>query len=372
MANVEVLSQLYNVGAVFVSPSPATAYMFSSGTSGTNLLQQVPRIQSVGVSFSRPLEPINQFGQAAALDRIQVNPATVSLSLDYYLVDGKAENVLGLNTAGNSTIVSGLLDRTTDEKNYFLQLAPEGVDAIGANLPATTNVLAVGNGFVTNYSLSAAIGQVPRATVAIEGSNFQTFTGSANNVSPAIDPNTDSPVAGPTFTLPTAVSYTGANIASALRPGEIILNLDRNASLGDYLTGVGSAKINGFTLSVPVARDTITKLGHFFPIYKKVRFPLDATLSLDAMAGDVAEGALSSLRCADSGHNFNIVMQRPNCGGFTGTSAIIIDVKNAKLDSRDWNMSVGGGGATVRLNYSLQIAGIGDTTNGVFFSGSHA
>lgn len=369
MANVDVLSQLYNVAAVYAGPSPATAYMFSSGNSGINLLQQIPRVQSVGVGFKINRQDAYQLGQMARVGQIITSPPSVTLNLDYLLVDGKAEQVLGLNIDPSQTFISGVLDRTTDEKNYFVLITPEGTDAVGNTATGNSNVISVGNGFLTNYSLSASIGSLPKATVSIEGANFQSYTGCYAKPSPAIDQNLDVPVSGPLFTIPTAIAYTGVNTPVALRPGEVSLYIPRNAGVGDYMSGVGKLAINGFSLSVPINRDVITPLGKFFPASRKLRPPVPVTVSFDAYAGDVAEGSISALRCSDAPVSFEIGMQKPNCGGGTGVDSIHLWIKNAKLESRDFSLAAGGGAGTVRLSYSAQMSAIGGK-DGIFFSGS--
>jgi hypothetical protein len=364
MANQDVISQLYNVGAVFVSSGLATGSQAA--------LIQVPRVQSVGLNFSIGRTDINQLGQMNRIDNIITTPPTVNLTMDYFATDGFAENALGFSTKSlASPLVSGFLDRTTDEKNYYLQIAREGYDAIGSTDSGNNNVFAVGNGYVTNYSINMAVGEIPRASVSIEGANFQSYTGTFAKSNPAIDPNTDAVVAASTFTLPTATAYTGTNIPTALRHAEIFLSLPRDASVGDYLSGVGKMHVNSVNLSVPINRTQVNELGHLYPIARKLTPPVPFTLSLDALAADVSEDSISALRCSDGNYNFRISMCKPNCGGLTGTPSMIWDIKGAKLESRDYSLSVGGGPATVRTVFNGQLSALGTNTDfGVFMSGA--
>lgn len=378
MANVDVYRQIYNVLGVFVSPSPATGYMFGSGisvitaTSGVNLLTGIPRVQSVNITAAVNRVDVNQYGQLARLDQLIVSPFDVTVNLDYLLLDGWAEALMGLAASGQQSMVSGLIDGTQSEKNYFLGIAPEGVDLINATTnPNNVNVVGIGNAVISNYSMNLAIGQIPRATVTLQANNQQIYTGSSNNASPAIDPNTSLQVVGPQFSLPTLTGYTGANIVSALRPGDITLSFPRFDGLGDYLSGIGQVHVQGLSLSVPIALDPINQLGNPFPIARKIRFPVDCTLQIDALAADVATGNLANLFCSDAPVNLSFSLHNPNCAR-TGSNAITVYFNQAKLSNRDFSSSIGQN-STVRLTFVNQLGGItpGYLTQGIVFSGSY-
>jgi hypothetical protein len=364
----DVISQIYNVGAVFASPSPATGYCFSSGNSGDNLLKQIPRVQSVGVNFSRNLQPVNQLGQFAAIDRVMIDAPTVNLSMSYYLLDGKAENVLGFNTSGDRSMIASILSRESSEKNYFLSIAPEGVDNIGHTNTSTTKTLAVANCYIDSYSLSAAVGSIPTANVSMQGINFASFVDSQNLDSPAIDYTQDQPVSNVKFSIPTAISYTGANTVSVLRPGEIELQIPNAAGFGDYVSGVGAIHINSCSLSFNLSPENVPSLGHFYGNGKKTNRPVDVQFSVDGLAADIAVSSLSTLRCNDPLSNMKLVF-RGGCSS-TGTPQIAIDLKGFKFDSRDYSLGIGGP-ATVRYNFSAQMSAGTSIDKGVLFSGNH-
>lgn len=361
--------QLYQSAALFVSPSPATGYMFSSGNSGVNLLQQIPRAQSASLQFSVPRTDVAQLGQLSVVDRVIIQPPTASLNFSYYPVDGKAEAVLGFAASGQSTFISGLIDNTQGEKNYFVQISPEGYDAIGYTNSGLNNVISLGNGFISNYSLNLAVGQIPTAQVTVEGLNAQFDTGSWQKSSPAVVPENGLNITGVNFSLPVAVGYTGGNIASALRPGDIVANFPINNAMGSYLSGANSVNIQSISISVPLSRTPIQRLGSPFPFTRVVQFPLQMSINVEAMATEVRESKLSDVLCNDQFYDFQVKMKNPACGG-TGSNAITLDFKKAKLDSTEWSMDVGSVGATVRMNYIAQIGGIG-SPDGLYFSGSY-
>lgn len=378
MPNIVVDRQQYNVLGLAVSRSPATGYMFSLGNasapySGVNTLNYIPRVQSASTTLSIPAEDVNQYGQLARLDNVIVSAPDVSLSFDYLLLDGYAENLMGFAASGQQTFISGMIDGTQAEKNYFIGVAPPGVDLIGATTnPNNINVIAVGNGAVSNYSMTLAVGQIPRASVTVQGTNLQTYVGSTGKQSPAIDPNTALQVVGPMFTLPPMSGYTGLGTPAALRPGDIVLSLPRSGGFGDYTSGIGQIWVQGLSMSVPINLDPILQLGNPYPIARPIRFPVNCTLSIDALAGDVAEDNVADLFCSYDPVDLRFQLREPSCTR-TGPNGITVWFNQAKLASRDYNSSIGQN-STVRLTYTNQLGGITSNylTQGIVVSGSYS
>ncbi len=373
--NVDVIRQQYNALGVGVSASPATGYFFASGgsnpVSGANLITFLPRVQSVSLAANIPRQDVNQYGMLDRLDSVIVSAPTFTANITYYPLDGYGESILGFASSGQQAFISGFLDGTQSEKNYFFPVAPEGSDLIGLASANASNVkvVALGNGVISDYSLNMAIGQIPTATITVEGTNQQSYTGTVLQTSPAIDPNTALPVVGPLWTLPVMSGYTGATVTNALRPGDIVLSFPRTNALGDYLSGVGQIHPQSVSLSVPIALDQIGQLGNPYPIAKRIRFPVNCTLSIDALVGDINTGNVANLFCQDAPSNFIITLNDPSCSR-TGPAAIVINFNQAKLVSRDYSSSIGQN-STVRVTYSNQLQGISPSYQGrgIVFSG---
>ena len=379
MANVDIYRQIYNVLGVFVSPTPSTGFMFQSGTvntpvSGANLLVQLPRVQSCAVNYAIPRENVNEYGQLNRIDYLMVSAPTATMTLDYYVTDGFVESILGFAASGQQSFVSGLIDGTQGDKNYFLAISPPGADlnyyAGGTN---NINVVGLGNGYVSNYTLNLAVGAIPKAAVTIEASNVQFYTGASGvsgNPSPAINFNTALPVVGPTFAIPPAIAYTGVGVTTALRPGDMVMSFPRFGGLGDYLSGVGRMHIQSVALSVPIALENITEIGNPYPISRQIRFPVDCTLSVDALVGDVFTGSIANLFCNDLPINIGLELNLPSCSR-TGAPAVSINFNQCKLVNRDYAGSIGQN-STVRLTFQNQIQGIGPSYQGagIVFQGT--
>ena len=119
---------LFNVLGLYASPPNSTGYCFSSGNSGVNLVTQLQRVQSVSDDWSNDLETIKQLGELGDVDRINVSPPVVNMSSDWILADVSNEKKIGLYISGDQPAIKFIADKTNEDRNYFLAVAPEGVD----------------------------------------------------------------------------------------------------------------------------------------------------------------------------------------------------------------------------------------------------
>lgn len=342
--------------ALFVGPSPA------SGSHTTGNIKQLHRIQNLDYSFTIPKQDVQQFGQLAAIDRVSVEPPTVTLSTSYLITDVINERNLGLSTNGGVSVLSGILAGSTDEKNYFILTVDEGSDAAGFSANSGA-VIGIGNGFLNSYSVEGAVGGFPTASISIEGLNMEGYADPSGEVLPYVNPQDGSAVTG-TFTLPAATSG-GAGQPTALRPGDITLNLG-STSAAKFVDFSG-ASIQSFKCSFDLSRDSIQALGYKYARSKEAKFPINVDFSVEMLAGDIETGHISDLLCSTAGNDFVITMKQPDCAG-TGATALRLDVKNCKLDSQNWNAALGAA-ETVSIKWTAQIAGPTDTANGLLMSG---
>lgn len=358
---------IYNVLALYASQVSATGMQ-----TGANSIKQLSRVQSFDEDFTRNLTDVNQFGNLAAIDRIEVENPDVTASFSYFLTNGQNEVNLGLNVAPTGTnsnnlssCISGLLNKTVDEKNYYLLIVDEGNDAAGY-VGAISGVIGVGNGFLTSYSVSAAVGDIPTADVEIEGLNVRVYTKSTG-VIPAVNPADGLNITGSFFKLPAATSITGADIPTALQPGDIVFSLASNQVVG--FDGA-DLKVQDFTLSFDLARTPLQKIGNRFAFSREIDFPVTATLEVNAEVGDLAENNLADLLCGETEKEFTILMKKAGCE-VNKPTALAYVFKGAKLISQSFSSSIGDN-ATMSASYEVQLGAPQDTAKGVFISGSYA
>jgi hypothetical protein len=356
---------IYNVLALYASQVSPTGQQTGAGT-----VQQLSRVQSFDEDFTRNFTDVNQYGNLAAIDRIEVEAPTVTASLSYYVTDGSNERFLGLNVASGVTptsCISGLLTKVTDEKNYYLLIADEGNDA-SAYAGGNTGVIGVGNGFITSYSVNAAVGEIPTATVDLEALNIRVYSNLAGSSSgfqgPGINPVDGQTLTGVKFCLPQATSQTGINTANALQPGDITFQMTGALGFSN-----ADLKVQDFTLSFDLARTPLQKLGNRFAFSREIDFPVTASLEVNANIGDLESGNLADLLCANPNYDFSIALKKPNCQG-TGAIALLYQFKGAKLTTQKFTSTIGDN-ANMSATYEVQIGAPQDLSKGVFISGSY-
>lgn len=362
---------IYQSEALFVSDGtlPPTA------VHAANKIKQLHRVQSANYGFSVARQDINQFGNLARIDAIILEPPTVNLDFSYYLTTGNNESALGFSvgTSLSSTLsfISGLIDSTQTSdtatisgRNFHIYTSPEGNDAAGAAgatfTGAAASTITIGNGFVTQYGIEAAVGSIPTASVTVEGLNINVVEGSTG-VLPALIVETSAATANG-FTLPTPT--TGDVGLSALRPGDITMEL-ADPVLVDMPTGVDSdnsaAHVQSFSIDIPVGRTTLQRLGNRFGYAKVIDFPVEVTVNVSAIVADLKQaGNLFNLVNNDDFKTLKFMFRDP-----AGTEKLVYQIKNCKLISESLSSSLGDN-KTVDMVFTSQIGAPQDSTNGVF------
>lgn len=357
---------------------------------------QLLRVQDIshGVELNRT--DVNEFGQLAAIERPIIEPPTVNLEFSYYLHGGHNEGLLGFehntdrSTASATGLVNGLKNFLSNDsgKNFYIGVAAEGDDAKGTSAGTQQGVIGIGNGFISNYSVEAAVGDMPTASVTVEANNIRFKSTGTDIPNPAVNPNTGANYGGTNLaSFPDATltgTKTGDHGVACLRPGDVIVDFNdagNNApgtegSVTDYDSKLGGARLEGdgqchlqnFTLDVPMSRTALTRLGNRFPYAREIEVPTTITFSCSAFLADIEDGNLNSLVC-DSGQarNIRVKMLEP-CEADGSPSTTISQeflIKGAELESQSFSNSIGEN-KTVDLVFSVQLSGANATDKGLF------
>ena len=242
----------------------------------------------------------------------------------------------------------------------------------------TTDPAVPANGFVTG---------VAGNLIAISGEN------------PAVNP-TDGKKVGKHINLPVASGSapglgeqaTGFNAISTLRPGDITLTLSKKA--GDQVSGISDAAqdmgfpdyagasiadshIQSFNLSFDLSRSPIQKLGNRFAFARAIDFPVNISLSVDAILSNLTSGSLADIIDCDDEFDAQISMKDPKCiPGVSDEGAgdkIICNyfLKGLKLDSQSFSAGIGDN-KSVTLDFTSQIGGPEQSGHGIFMSGFYS
>ena len=351
--------------------------------------KQLKRVQSANYSFEITRQDVNQFGQLARIDALVLQSPTVSLDFSYYLADGFNESALGFYMQGNGAggtgptgagnFASGQMVSSSGI-NFYIVTDSEGIDLNYDNASATAlsgkGVIGVGNGFVTDYTLNAAVGDLPTVSVSVEGLGFCAATygisGNATGfVGPAINPEFGTKLftgTGDYVKLPLPTAGDGV---TALRPGDITLDFGGFTGTGgtptSSLSGPGSINIQSVSLSLPLSRTPIERLGSRFAFARVTDFPVTATMSVNALVNEVDARNLADMIDDGAERDITLTIKKPG----TSVEAVKYTFKAARLNSESYSSDIGSN-KSVDLSFSTQIGGPNDTNHGIYFSGASA
>ena len=375
-----------------------------------NQIKQLHRVQSANYAFNISRTDVNQFGELAAIDRVVLDTPTVSLDFSYYLANFANEANLGFTVNGVSSsaddmtsALSGILNRTADERNFFIQTSREGEDAVGdANRHSTSDssisasTIGVGNAFMTSYSSEASVGGFPTVSIAAEGMNMNFSTGTTGVPNPGIDRINgtaattlcDLPPASGSATLESSDDPTSGILGlSTLRPGDITIKVAENDGTNvfgttDYSLGgaklptsagdaTNSANIQSYNISFDLGRTPIQRLGNRFAFAREIDFPVNLSLSVDAILTDLTTGNLNDLIDCEKSYNVEIELKGTTgdvCGAAGKTTVAKYVLKDMRPDSQSFSSSIGDN-KTVTIDFTSQIGGPRQNDVGLFMAG---
>ena len=409
---------------------PDGASLGQAGILNRSLIEPLHRIQSANFNFTINRQDINEFGRLARLDSIVMESPTVGLDFNYYLTDGGNERKMGFNLPTNNSgsagiaagsgdsrnaatqaawtgdgcvsgysALSGLIE-DTQGNNYFIVTSKEGVDVQGDDVSATAgdfDVISIGNGFISDYSIDASVGSIPTANVTVEAFNIRVddkISGALDGTAPAATTGNQIPGVNDTDgqqvninyqfdggTLQTTGDYTARttvadNTITALRPGDLLLefiNPESSSFNNDgftILSGDGAAHIQSFALSVPMSRTVLGRLGNTFGYARVIDLPLNLDVSISAIVSELRVNNLFERLNSPDKVDFRLTMRRSAGTGQPGAEALVIDVKGARLEGESYSSTIGDN-ETVDITFSTQVGGANDTNNGVFMRGSY-
>lgn len=336
------------------------------GLTGSSSLTQLRRVQSANYGFDVTRTDINQFGQVGAIDRILTEEPVVNLDFSYYVTSGENELALGFALGASQGAFANIMTGNRDMNNFYILVGPEGLDANINTFNATgagSKVIGIGNGGLTSYGVEAAVGGFPTVTVNAEALNMRFYPASTGYL-PEINPENGAQYTTTTFAIPKPSTGDGF---TALRPGDISIDV---SGLG---VNASDLKIQSFSLTSDIGRDSIRKLGSKFAFSREITYPITVNATVEAVVGDIADSSqsygnsLTELICDDKPYTltFNLGQPSTTCDSTYTPLALKYTLKGARLDSQSFSSSIGDN-KTVTMNFSAPIGGPNDTNNGLF------
>lgn len=302
-----------------------------------NDLVRVPALQSAGVSFNVDRVDVNRLGRFAPMPyRPTTQFPTVNLQAEYIPTGNNVEESLGL--LGSSSVLDNLLVNNGQYKTSLFRLRYREMVAQGQEQNPST--MLVESGVVTNYTFQASVGQLPRATFSVEGTDATANTGS--------------------FALPTPDDNH-----PVLRPQDIDI---------PDLTGIFAVDegfVQSFNISIPLPRTPIYKVGEKKPVKRDLQSPIIASIQMNAIlstfsntsnSGQFNSDNMNKLSCGKfMDENMEFTIYEPNCNAAQEKTNQILKftAKKPYVDSVNYSNSVGGY-TSVDIQLSVPLSPVGD------------
>jgi len=323
------------------------------------------RVQSVNYGFTVPRTDVNQYGQLGQIERIITEVPTVNLDFTYHLHGTVNETILLGNGANGSSFgfMRDLNNSGTPQysQDFSIGLSKEGIDFADGNTQNNDGRkgILVPNSFLTAYSWTGAVGDVPSATVNAESTEFKIADVAQAGVTP---------VSGnkPVVLRPGNVGFSSANSGD---PGE-------TADLP--VLGFDVLHVQSFTVSVDIPRESIQRLGSQFEFARVITFPIQATMSVEGIISTQAASDLTDIvgtgaanqAASDPGYSIDVHCHKaPGTGeNASAVAGIALMMRNAKIEGHSISSSIGAN-KSVTLDYSVQIDGGGNAVSSAGVAG---
>lgn len=408
---------LYNTQGLYIGPSPSSGYHFINDAgqlnnitdnqyNNFNLIKKINRVTNFNYNISVPREEFKQLGKSKTQNTI-INHPTVEVDFEYYLNGITNEARMGWNVNHEfneevrtgqlvhpnnfSTFVfSGLNTYDTNEqpdtspfwpgsnrssKNLFLTITyGQNEDEVTKRLSSNeifnrvANVISFGDGYMTSYETSCAVGETPKAKVGFVCDNIIFYTGSSGVGIPAINPRTRETYNDIKFVLP---EEPVVNDLSIVLPSEITLDIQQTGDQSyidtNNITGFGvkfsDIKIQSYSIGIKFDREDMTSIGFKAAVNRRINFPVPINLTISAIVGEESASDLMNQIKQDDKYNITLKMK----DRFSSNLVVRYDFTKSALQSYDYSTSIE---EDRRLNMNFKInATPDDLTEGFFVSG---
>jgi hypothetical protein len=207
------------------------------------------------------------------------------------------------------------------------------------------DVFAVGNTFLTNYSISAEVGSIPTVSTSFSCLNmtFQNYNGTGVNGSEVPAINLTNGVKSTEKYLLTGANMSPLNYLSnqttrpyAIRPGDIVLQLPQTFMGGIRYSGDVPATISSLEINVPIERKDLLGFGSNYPYDKRIMYPLIGTVNFNGTFDEPVTGDFSNIFNNDIAYDLTF-----NLKNYDGATGLRVEILNARIDSQSFDLSIG-------------------------------
>lgn len=301
----------------------------------------VPNVQSISTAFSAERQNVMRLGKfAPAKRRPTLQQPTVTVNMDFIPTGADIFHALGMMNT------NGVLNDLASGNNTMYDCKIQMRDLMGAqNAFGTLNLT---SGVMTNFSFQSSVGQTPRSSVSIEFLDL-----GVDATSRFVPPNISENV--------------------VVGPQDIIINLPR------HTFGIESLYLQSVSMTIPIPRSEIRRLGSLTPEKRNIQAPIVATFQVQAIIDSFENTSningntdeMNKLICGTPiDDDISIRLRRPNCSGVDiGASLILFILKKPYLDSINFSNQVAGH-TSVDMQFSClaTMESYPDESNIVFFA----
>lgn len=404
------------------------------------------KLQSFQFSVETNRENIKQIGSDDYVARTMIRHGDINVSFDYLLTDGYEESLLGLNILGphvkydengesfnlNVQNSGSIYNNLKENKSLFFVLGDEGHDLTAYDRRELglegTNVLGIGNGHISSYSLSASVGDLAKASVSFTASDFnydcmdagggfywEKITellgdlllqgdqgedidfilfqdGNQINLNKSIEYQKVGAIRNPSLDLINkgapldkigfpALTFRPKlykSAATAIGPNGINLKI-KNLNIGGPTLSEASAgnscyqssaNIQSFDVNIPFEREEFEGFESMHMYGSKLKYPQLGTLSMSLLSSTFESGRFIDIFCGDTEYEIEIELTN-ECSfycfpEYERQKTMKFTIDNARLDGYSFSQSIGDYG-TVDCNFSFEM----NSREGLFASGTY-
>ena len=350
----------------------------SINASGENENHELIRVQGANYGFSLNKQDITQYGRQLRLDTVQLESPTVNFDFSYYLGDGLNEKNIGFDVNSDKQFVGPFMDSFSGN-NFYMITSDEGFDAVDFKSGDNYSLVGVGNAYLTNYNLDMSVGSAPRVELSYQAANINSQNGQVSGrfitgSMPSINPEEDQIISG--IVKLKKPKDRGASRPSVIRPGDITLEFPGFQSNEEgpisKTEGAGSFHMQSASLSLPLNRSELYRVGTKHSYARVLDYPINGTLTVATVLSDIESENLINIisDCRDQGGK-DICLSLSKCKkseygiNLEGTEkAMKITLKGVDLISETFTSQVGSNKA-VDVAFRVQVGSEDDLSRGV-------
>jgi hypothetical protein len=160
----------------------------------------------------------------------------------------------------------------------------------------------------------------------------------------------------------------------------VVVDLNNAGLISKQVSGdansplIGSAHVQSVSISVPMGRTTLQRLGSTFGFSKALDVPMTVTMSVSALLSEIKEGNMADLLCDCTKLDVGVKIYDPECVECVTKDeglAMSYTLKGARLESENFTSTIGDN-KTVDLTFTATVGGSDDPDNGLFISGKES